>query len=460
MVFKRSLDYSENESAKRANRSSKESLEDLPITSEGQEDQGNETDKKVDNMMYACINGHLGIVKSLLKHGFDVNTIDNSNNTALDYAIQNSSFEIVKTLLENGASLNLVKKELLKFKTDHSVTALEFAARNGYLDMVKELLKAGAKAYKIDKYGRQFSVLTKLHFPVELSENHIEMIVEILKSHPHPIHEAINRLEVPKSIVIFHRLLEEGISPDLQDQCGDTALHRVVYELHSDVSLLVEVLKHGVNMEIKNNFYQETPLMTAFKVKRPEYVKELLKYGANPNHQISRLRGNTLLHEVCKSGDISMVKVLLNHGADVNGLGMDNRTPLHSTVLCHLDNTYQIIEELLLNGADINLKDNNNETVIHYAAYQGTIQENLFQELVKKCDDPNVVDAVEGKTPLHNAIEGGSESKVKILLDHGADPYIRDFDNPLIAKFDKNTAFETALTWRDEDTFKVMIYRN
>ena len=212
-------------------------------------------------------------------------------------------------------------------------------------------------------------------------------------------------------------------------------------------------------MEIKNND-QETPLMTAFIVKRPKFVKEFLKYGASPNHQFSHFRGNTLLHEVCKSGDISMVKVLLNHGADVNWLGMDNRTPLHTISLCHLNNATQIIKELLMNGADVNLKDIHNATVIHYAAYKRTFPENLFQELVKQCDDPNVVDVVEGKTPLHNAIEGGSELKVKILLDYGADPYIRDFDNPLMAKFYKNTAFETALTWRDEDTFKVMIYRN
>ena len=453
MVFKRSLDDSENESAKRANLSSKEFLEDVSIISEGQEDQGNETDKKVDSMMNACKNGCLEIVEEHIKQGFDVNSRDNTSNAALHYAAENGYVEIVKKLLENGALPNLANK--------YDKTALEFAARNGHFNTVKELLKAGAKDYEYDEYGRhsRFSVLTNLHFPKELSENHIEIIMEIVKSRPHPTHEAINRLKVPNSIVIFRRLLKEGISPDLQDQRGDTALHRVVYERHSDVSLLVEVLKHGVNMEIKNND-QETPLMTAFMVERPEYVKELLKYGANPNHQISRLRRNTLLHEVCKRGDISMVKVLLSHGADVNGLGMDNRTPLHSTTLCNLYNTYhyQIIKELLLNGADVNLKDKNNMTVISYAAFQGIISKNLFQELMKKCDDPNVVCSVDGKTPLQNAI--GSESKVKILLDHGADPYIRDFDNPFIAKFDKNTAFETALRWRQEKTFKVMIYRN
>ena len=169
----------------------------------------------------------------------------------------------------------------VNFETVDGEVALEFAARNGHLNIVKELLKAGACAYnEIEEDVCQFPVLDKLHYPNELSENHIEIIVEILKSHPLPIHIATSILDVPKRIVVMNRLLEIGICPDLQDSFGDTVLHTATFE--SDVSLLVEILKHGVNMEVKNND-QETPLTTAFMVEKPEYVKEL-RYAHTMNY--------------------------------------------------------------------------------------------------------------------------------------------------------------------------------
>lgn len=211
-----------------------------------------------------------------------------------------------------------------------------------------------------------------------MSENHIEIVIEILKSHPYPLHEAISQLEIGIRTginIIIQRLIESGISPDHQDSCGYTPLHRVAYNhKHQDsenvqyqYQVLVELLKHGANMEIKNS-NKETPLQTAVDNNNPEFVKELLKHGANPNHKMNDNLKRTVLHKACSNGDISMVKVLLEHGANVNEIDMVNFTPLHCAIFDEGENKNEIIKELLLNGADVNLKDGENETVIHDSA--------------------------------------------------------------------------------------------
>ena len=414
------------------------------------EDQDDESDKRVDYMTYACRYGHLGIVKGLLKSDslFDVNSRDGSKNTGLHYAAENGHVEIVKKLLENGALPDLA--------TEYGKTALEFAARNGHFEIVKELLKAGARAFKVidvEDEAYQFPVFENL--PSILSENHIEIVIEILKSHPYPLHQAIYHLSIHsiKEInIIINRLLESGISHDLQDRIGRTALHvSVIDEDEVSFQAFVELLKQGVNLEIKD-LDNETPLTSAFLDNKVKCVTELLKYGANPNHHISNIVSETLLHSACRQGNITMLKILLEHGANINSLDNDNQTPLHTAILEVSDHCELIVKELLKNGADVNHKDNENKTAIHHAASEEAISEDLLQDMLNLCTNPNIKSFDEGKTPLHMASDEGFDSNVKNLLKYGADPNIRDLNG-----YD---SFETSLIAEYESTFKTMIYNN
>ena len=111
MVFKRALDVSGNESAKTSRLDSKiflKSNENKPeLIDLTEKDPVIELDPKLDIMAYACRNGDLEIVELFLKHNFDVNSRDSSNNTALHHAAANDQLEIVKKLLQNGALPNL-----------------------------------------------------------------------------------------------------------------------------------------------------------------------------------------------------------------------------------------------------------------------------------------------------------------------------------------------------------------
>lgn len=59
-----------------------------------------------------------------------------------------------------------------------------------------------------------------------------------------------------------------------------------------------------------------TPLVSALLADLPEYVTELLKYGANPNMPIRLFNGGTpLIYSVDPGGDIKIAKILLANGA-------------------------------------------------------------------------------------------------------------------------------------------------
>ena len=145
--------------------------------------------------------------------------------------------------------------------------------------------------------------------PSKLSDNHIEIALEILKGHPCPLHEAVYQIDQPEVNVIIRKLIESGISPNLQDQYGDTALHIAVID-DGNFHALVEILKHEVNTEIRND-YKVTPLEFAVRDNKKEFVEELLKHGANPNCQAISVFGgkDTLLHIACHNENVLMVKI-------------------------------------------------------------------------------------------------------------------------------------------------------
>ena len=473
MVLKRSLENSGSENTKKQKLDSKELLVNdknrpelvIDLTEEAEYI---ETEKRLYDMVNACINGQIEVVEQLLKLGFDVNSRDSSNNTVLHYAAANGHERIVEKLLQTGvfhhllifnesqftplhlASLNghaKVIKELLKHKVDADFyNAFEFAARNGYLSAVKELLKSGEKAYIGNVKSALFPVLNKLSS--KLSENQVKILAEILNCHPLPIHQAIEQLQSPEAYLVIRQLFKRGISPDLQNEDGETVLHKAILE-QVNSQTFDELLKNGVNMEIKDN-YDESPLHLAFYHRNYEFVKLLLKYGANPNHQVNDEYGygGTLLHEASLYENLSVAKILLEHGADVNALDNHKQTPLHRVII---DPKSKVIRELLRSGANVNLKDSDGDTPLHKAAFDKTMPEDLFQDMLKQSNDLNVNDS-EGKTPLHIASENGCESSVKNLLQYGADANVRDFDT--------DKSLEKSMKSKQIGTFKVLIYHN
>ena len=77
------------------------------------------------------------------------------------------------------------------------------------------------------------------------------------------------------------------------------------------------------------------------------------------------------------------------------------------------------IKELAAQGEDVNVKDSEGATVLHYAALTGQL--NVVSFLVERGADVNAKDKKNGKSVLHEAVFSGNLELVKWLVQNGAD---------------------------------------
>lgn len=126
-----------------------------------------------------------------------------------------------------------------------------------------------------------------------------------------------------------------------------------------------------------------------------------------------------LADATCK-GDADTVKVSIANGIDANGLGYKNMTPLLWAMACH---NYAGVEALLKNGADPNMRlTEDGETPVFIAAGGDSVD--TLRLLLEHGGNPNVRNSV--RNALSNAVLRGQMDNYDLLLEMGAD--INDAD--------------------------------
>ncbi|KAG7513254.1 cyclin-dependent kinase 4 inhibitor C [Solea senegalensis] len=120
------------------------------------------------------------------------------------------------------------------------------------------------------------------------------------------------------------------------------------------------------------------------------------------------------------SGNLHELLLLLENGADVNGLNTFGRTPLQVVKL----SCDHVIQALLEAGANPDVRDPVcGLTVTHDAARDGWID--AVRLLIDHKADPNMVDD-RGNLPLHLAASRGHLRVVQLLMGHTQNPHTRN----------------------------------
>lgn len=125
----------------------------------------------------------------------------------------------------------------------------------------------------------------------------------------------------------------------------------------ADIDAVKILVENGGNVNAES-VHKWTPLHLASRNKG-----NFFPYFFSEYESISIKNSQTFL------GKRSVIKLLLEHGANVNATSADKRTPLHLAADSGDEETIKI---LLENGADVNAEDNWKWTPLSAAAYNGS----------------------------------------------------------------------------------------
>lgn len=190
------------------------------------------------------------------------------------------------------------------------------------------------------------------------------------------------------------------------------------YAKTGNLAKVKEVLQQNPELINKKKKWAQPPLYYAVKYNQPEVARYLLSRKANPAHKDKA--GTSLLHMAVLTKALGSLKVLLEHGVDVQVRDPDGNTPLHwAATHGHAEAATVLLDA----KADPVAKNAQGITPLHWAAEKG--QADMLACLAIKgapldARDPN------HWSPLHWAVRGGHVGAAEVLIKHGATVDIKD----------------------------------
>ena len=357
----------------------------------------------------ACSDGREDVVKCLLDTGADPTITDTNGDSSLHSAIDGRcSTVILQQIIVHGAQVNAANKD--------GATPLLLACSTVQTQSVRLLLKAKADPNIADADGD-----TSLHEAVaaNCSEGLLQEIIgcgaEV---------NAVNKKGISALLLgCFHGytdsvevLLSAGADPTILDEVDYSCLFAAV-EGRCSINTLQALIDHGAHIDVKRKDGTNA-LLCACRTGQSESVRFLLEAGADVN--ISTPDGNTCLH-VAVRGHCSKdaLQQIIQHGVSVNAVNKRSETAL---ILASRSAQVQTVNILLENGADPNISDGRDWTSLHTAVNGRCTNETLREIIAHKAhlDAQNI----NGETALVLACFYQQQDSIKMLLEAGSNPNI------------------------------------
>jgi ankyrin repeat protein len=373
----------------------------------------------------AALNGNAAILRRLLDAGADPNTTTPAGETALMTAARTGNRDAVALLLDRKANVNAAD-------TARSQTALMWAVTENHPEVVKLLASRGANV------NAQTKVLTPRgeYVPARAggaSGNGIirQRALPTKDGGMSPLLFAVR----DGNVAMTRLLLELGA--DINLASGNHTSPLQIALLNGQVALASELLERGADpnlvddyrrgalfaaIELRNFNHEKYPFLYDDGRDPLDLIEALLAKGANPNQRTDttpvhglmqfdgswvNFDGQTPFIRAALSGDIEVMRLLLQHGADPNIATTQGSTALMAaaginwipaqTFTRSETNYLEAVKLCLERGADVNATNTLKLAAIHGAANRGWVP--IIQVLA---DHGAILDQADvgGRTPM------------------------------------------------------------
>jgi ankyrin repeat protein len=318
----------------------------------------------------------LSTVEQIIEKGIDLGFVPQNQPTILAQCIAMGNVEVTELILSKGADAN----QDIQFPDGSVFSPLMMTIMFYCQGMINEIRKIEL----LLEHGAD-------------PNNSIDADDDIAADGTTPLMLSASNTEFEDTELV-ELLLNAGADVNKRSTLGFTALMMAIREGNNEIAGLLLENDADVNARIRSleevqSIYPELD----------EYLQIVIKENG----------GSTVLHVALDGAELEIIELLLTWKSDVNAANANGITPLHKAAetgykyLSRIDPTtteakdnFRVAEMLLKYGASINVQDH------------------------------------KGETPLHKAALEGNASIVQFLLQQGADPKIKSFEN--------KTAFDLA----------------
>jgi ankyrin repeat protein len=266
--------------------------------------------------------------------------------------------------------------------------------------------------------NRQAAAKSNADFLVAAADGDLEKISALSLQNAHasvkdgdgnnPLHLAAQNGHV-EAMEVLMRLEQFSLGCN---KFGKTALHLAAQNGHGNVVEFLTDLKVDPNVKDRDSW---TPLHHAAWKCYDVVVQKLLDAPFGTNWWFQDRLGQTALHLAAERGNVNIVTILLQKGADVTVQCDDGQTVLHRAAW---GGSKAVMMELLSERTGhtgfLDLIDKDGRTALHIAAEKGNAS---LVELLLGCSaTPDIQDNME-QTPLHLAAQSGHLHVAMQLVD-------------------------------------------
>jgi ankyrin repeat protein len=265
---------------------------------------------------------------------------------------------------------------------------------------------------------------SELHRAIE--RNQVNRVGELLQSGAsvndmHEGHYPLTHAAVMGHAEIVRLLLEHGANVMQRASNDATALH-CTHDVKS-ASVLIDA-GADVNAPLREGGPKDCSLLGVnASYGRLTMVRFLIEHGADVNGIAWRSR--TPLHVAAENGHWKVVQYLLAHGASVNPQEENGLTPLMEAVRGRGPGRLKTVNVLIRGGADLEIASRGNTTALLWACSEGSVD--IVKAIIDAGADINVRD-IFNFNALTEAVEAGRADLIVPLLQAGVDPQVRISD--------------------------------